>query len=82
MKTKTEPRFDVVIYNYETRIIESIAGEDMRCSGREGSYSQSAEKRVDTVLPRLNDSYGVMIVATGKFNKGDKLPTDAEADQP
>lgn len=80
MKTDTTqeaPRVDVVIYNIKTRVISTMAGVNMIERARyEGCYSQSAEKRMETVSPRLNDDYGVRIVETGKFKPGDLLPRD------
>lgn len=70
MSTETEPLYDVVIFNYETRIICTIAGERMRMS--EG-YT-NAEKRLETALSRCNDNYGADIVPAGTLKKGDKLP--------
>ena len=63
--------FDVVIFEMDTRKIESIVAKDMK---REGLYN-SAERRLDTAFNRINlDRYGAEIVEAGKFNVGDKLP--------
>lgn len=61
--------FDVVIYEIESGKIDAIAGERMKRDT--GFYN--AEKRLDTVLPRLNDRYNACIVPTGKYKKGDVL---------
>lgn len=66
---KPEPLFDVVIYCYETGIIDSIIGQDM--TRNTGYYN--AERRLETGLSQVNDRYGVEIVPAGKFKKGDKL---------
>ena len=64
-----EKLFDVVIYNIETLIIDTIAGKDMRLN----TGFTNAEKREETVSLRLNDHYNVKIVSAGKYKKGDKL---------
>ena len=75
MQTKTnEKRWDVFIYEYATRKIESVAGENLP---ETGSF-HTVGKRVDTVCGRLNDAFGVIAVPAGKFNKGDVLPEDVE----
>lgn len=66
--------FDVVIYEVETREIESIAGTDLPESG---SF-HTVDKRIETVWPRLNDYYSVCAVDAGKFKKGDVLPLEAD----
>lgn len=66
----TEERFDVVIYEYETRKIDTIAGTDLKLEGRHNSV----ESRLSVVLPRLNERYGATEVEAGKYKKGDKLP--------
>ena len=60
--------YDVVIYEAETGIVESIAGERLRYYS--GFYN--AAKRLDTVIGRLNNRYDAAIVPTGKYKKGDK----------
>lgn len=61
--------YDVVIYNIETKKIESIAGSDLpMCSG-----FHSASKRLATVAPRLNEHYDCSIVPSGKYKEGDTL---------
>jgi putative intracellular protease/amidase len=68
----TEKRFDVVIFEIETRKVESIAGRDMR---EEGGF-HTVDKRLATVSERLNEHYDVMAVPAGKYNKGDVLPEE------
>jgi len=69
MKDKLQ-LFDVVIFERESKVIDTIAGRNMRFD--EGHYN--AQRRLGTVLDRLNDRYDADIVPAGKFNKGDKLP--------
>ena len=71
---KTETKWDVFIYEYATRKIESVAGRDLPASG---SF-HTVGKRIETVLGRLNDNYGVTAVPSGRFQKGDVLPRDVE----
>lgn len=66
--------YDVVVYNIKTRKINTIAGKDMRYNT--GFYN--AEKRIETVREQLNDRYSAAIVKAGLYQKGDKLPKDAE----
>lgn len=66
--------WDVFIFEYATRKIESTAGTNLPESG---SFHTVA-KRIDTVCGRLNDSYGVIAVPAGLFKKGDVLPQDVE----
>lgn len=72
--SKPEQLYDVFIFERASRNIESVAGQNMRKSVREGSYSQSAEKRMNTVSPLLNDDYDVEMVTAGKYKVGDTLP--------
>lgn len=63
--------FDVVIYDMESRKIESIIGKGMK---RFGDHN-SAERRLDTAYQRINvDRYGAEIVETGTLKVGDVLP--------
>lgn len=71
MKTKL---FDVVIYNIETRLVESVVGKGMELE--DGHYN--ARRRLLTVLPRLNDHYSAAIVQSGKYEKGAKLPKNTK----
>lgn len=72
--TQESKRWDVFIYEYATRKIESVAGTNLPESG---SF-HTVGKRVDTVCGRLNDAFGVIAVPAGQFNKGDVLPKDVE----
>lgn len=63
---KTETLFDVVIYEIDSRRVDTIAGKNLRESG---SF-HTADKRLDTVLPRLNDQYSAAIVPAGKYSVG------------
>ena len=64
-------RFDVVVYNYETRVIERIVGKSMPLNS--GSF-YTAEKRLETMLERLNEKYNAHIVPAGVYRVGDTLP--------
>lgn len=74
MKTTNEPKYDVLIVHCETRIVDTVAGENMPMS--EGSF-HTAEKRHETVSPRLNDSYFCGIWPAGTYKKGDKVTTES-----
>lgn len=63
-------RFDVVIYELESGRVDTIAGQDMPLDS--GSF-HTADKRLMTVLPRLNEHYSARIVPAGKYGKGDVL---------
>ncbi len=63
----SEKLYDVLIVEVSTGIVESIAGENMRRST--GHYN--ALRRVETVIPRINDRFFVDLFAAGKFKKGD-----------
>jgi hypothetical protein len=70
MKTSTNTkRFDVVIYNIESRKIVAIIGRDLPRS--EGFHN--AEKRLETAFQRINDDYSAAIVKSKKYNEGDTL---------
>jgi hypothetical protein len=69
MTTQTEQRYDVVIYEIATRKIDTIAGKDLRPDS--GHFN--AERRLETLLSRLNDRYNAEIVDAGKYQKGDVL---------
>lgn len=62
MAEKDTPLWDVIIYEYATGVVDSVAGKNMQRSV--GYYN--AEKRLETVLPRLNDRYGAKIVPAGR----------------
>lgn len=66
-------RRDVVIFNYETNIVDTIAGREMRYNAREGYLGPTAEKRQMTVLSQCNHDYGAAIVPCGKYEVGDSL---------
>ena len=72
--TQERKLWDVFIYAFKTRKIESQAGKDLP---ETGSF-HTVEKRIDTVCGRLNDSYGVIAVPAGKFKKDAVLPKDVE----
>jgi len=62
-----ETLYDVIIYEIETGIVDAIPGVGMKkCSG-----FYNAEKRLETVLERINPQYDAEIVETGKYKKGD-----------
>jgi hypothetical protein len=54
--------FDVLIVEWATSVVESVAGK--------GLTERAADRREATVLPRLNDRYGVVTAPTGRFPKG------------
>ena len=66
--------WDVFIYEYKTRKIESVAGTNLPESG---SF-HTVEKRLDTVVGRLNDNYGVIAVPAGTHKKGDVLSKNVQ----
>jgi hypothetical protein len=66
--------WDVVIYAFATRIIESVAGTSLPESGSFHTVS----KRLDTVCGRLNDHFGVIAVPAALYKKGDTLPKNVE----
>jgi hypothetical protein len=70
----TEELYDVLIVHCETRIVDTVAGNDMPMS--EGSF-HTAEKRHETVAPRLNDHYFCGIYPAGLYKKGDQVTTDS-----
>lgn len=60
-----EPLFDVIIFHATTLKIESIAGKGMRLD----TGHHNAEKRLSTIMDRINDNYEVGIVPTGAYTK-------------
>jgi len=68
--TEKEQRYDVVIFNVETRVINTIAGTNLKAEGNHNS----AASRLAVVLPRLNENYDAIEVETGVYKKGDVLP--------
>jgi hypothetical protein len=78
MKAKAKPtipkRYDVVIYEVETRVIDTIAGTDLLSEDDPGHGFHTVEKRLETVLGRLNEHYDAIQVPAGKYKKGDVLP--------
>ena len=61
-----EKLWDVVIYHAETKVVESIPGVAMR---REIGF-HNAEKRLDTVIGRINHNYHAAIVPSGVYHVG------------
>ena len=70
MKNNNDSTYDVVIYHIDTRRVEKIVGKNMK---RHGRYN-SAERRLDTALSRINDDYYARIVPSGKCKVGNVLP--------
>lgn len=66
---ETDHRYDVVIYERKTCIVDTVAGENMQLNT--GYYN--AEKRLETALGRLNEHYSAAIVPAGRYPKGSKL---------
>lgn len=63
-------RYDVVVINTESRIIQRIAGNSLPLN--EGLFN--AEKRKKTALVCIrDDKHTAEIVPTGKYEVGDKL---------
>jgi hypothetical protein len=60
-------RFDVVIFEIETREVDTIAGANLPADGN----GENARRRVRTVEPRLNDRYAVTAVPAGAYAVGD-----------
>jgi len=73
MKTTTEQRYDVVIYEIATGKINSIIGKDMRQWDGTGSGRNTAELRVQTGQERINEKYECVMVEAGQYEKGDIL---------
>ena len=61
----TESAFDVVVYDNATRTISAVVGTSMSM--------EKADKRVDTMLARINEEHGVEIVPSGLYAKGSIL---------
>lgn len=72
MSDEARELFDVVIYDIDTRAVDTIAGKNLPKSG---SF-HTVDKRIDTVWPRLNEAYSVCAVPAGKYEKGDRLSRD------
>lgn len=70
MPDETKRLYDVVIYEIATRKVDTIAGKDLPESG---SF-HTVGKRLETVLPRLNEYYSCRSVEAGKYQVGDVLP--------
>lgn len=66
--------YDVVIYENATRVIAAVIGENMRSYDGVGSGRNTAEFRVRTGLERINDRYDCVMVAAGRYKKGDMMP--------
>ena len=59
----TEFRWDVVVVEYATRVVETVVGTSLN--------ERQADRRMATVMPRLNDRFGVVQVPAGSLKKGD-----------
>lgn len=73
-KPTTEQRYDVVIYEIETRKIDTFIGKSMRSWNGLGSGRNTAEVRAETGCSRINEHFGCIMVEAGKYQKGDVLP--------
>lgn len=62
-----EPLFDVVIYERDSRKVESIIGRDMRMD----TGFHNANRLLGTAQERINDRYDAMIVPAGLYAVGD-----------
>lgn len=67
MKPKPQKLFDVVIVECETRVVQSVAGRDLP---RVGSF-HTVDKRIETVLSRINDQFFATEAPAGRFKAGD-----------
>jgi hypothetical protein len=63
---KNQKLWDVIIVEIATGKVDSIAGSSMQRS----TGFHNAEKRMETVLGRINERYTVMIVPAGKVKVG------------
>lgn len=72
MADETGKLYDVVIYELATRKVDTIAGVALPESG---SF-HTVDKRLDTVMSRLNEYYSCRAVETGKYRVGDVLPSE------
>ncbi len=62
--------FDVVVYQISSGEITNIVGKNLK----KNSGYFNAERRVETVLNRMNKYYNAEIVPAGKYKVGDFLP--------
>jgi hypothetical protein len=63
---ETIDRFDVVIYEYKTGIIEAVIGNNMN--------EKAADRRAETGLSRCNPDYGTVVLPTSEERKkGDHI---------
>jgi hypothetical protein len=56
-------RWDVLVIELKTRVVQSVVGERMR--------EVEANRRQATVTPRLNDDYEVVQAPAGQYKLGD-----------
>ena len=67
----SDKRFDVVIFDMDTREVQSVIGKNLRRDG--GTHN--AERRLETAFTRINlDKFSAEIVPAGKFPEGSILP--------
>ena len=69
--SEKEHLYDVLIFEFKTRKVDTIAGEAMRKSS--GRFN--ADRRLLTLL---NDDYRAIIVPTGRYKVGDVIPVEGE----
>ena len=67
MPTNPEPKFDVIVYQIESRKVSSIFGEKLPLKGD----FHSAESGQRFLLKCISRYYTAMIVPTGKYREGD-----------
>ena len=68
-EARDDERYDVIIYNIKTGLIDTMAGENLPTH----SSFHTADKRLMTALSRINEHYDAQIVPTGKYKVGDKF---------
>jgi len=70
-----EERWDVVIFNVESRKVAEIIGTNLLSVTNPNCGFHSVEKRMDATIGQMNDAFDVKKVPTGTVKIGDVLPT-------
>jgi hypothetical protein len=65
----SEQLCDVVVVEVETGLVQSVVGENLRRT--DGFHN--AERRLETVVGRLNERYFASIVPAGQAKVGERL---------
>lgn len=73
MSKKSEPLFDVVIYNVSTNVVRAVIGESLPMWNGTGSSARTVDSRMQLGMAHINEGYDVMSIPAGKHKEGEVI---------